>query len=145
MASADYAVAAMPRIAMQPSVLSIRPGEEKLWPVVAMDVERLNASEIRFHYDPMSLDVAEVVLGPALVFNAATPPAATINAAEGVIRLASTDGNPLQFRDGGQIAFIRLRGGVSGNTMMVLDPITLRRGDGQEVVAAIAGGRAVVE
>ncbi|MHB0969299.1 MAG: secretin N-terminal domain-containing protein [Thermoanaerobaculia bacterium] len=143
--SAEYAVAAMPRIAMQPSVLPIRPGEEKLWPVVAMDVEQLNASEIRFHYDPMSLDVAEVVLGPALVFNAATPPAATINAAEGVIRLASTDGNPLQFRDGGQIAFIRVRGGVTGNTMMVLDPITLRRGDGQGVVAAIAGGRAVVE
>lgn len=144
-AAPDYAVAAMPRIAMQPSVLPIRPGEEKLWPVVAMDVESMNASEIRFHYDPMALDVAEVVLGPALVFNAAMPPAATINAAEGVVRLTSTDGNPLQFRDGGQIAFLRVRGGVTGNTTMVLDPITLRRSDGQEVVAAIAGGRAVVE
>ena len=61
------------------------------------------------------------------------------------IRVMSTDGNPLRFQNGGEVLTLRVRGGVSGDTMLVIEPPSFSSIAGERVDVAVAGGAARVE
>jgi general secretion pathway protein D len=135
-----------PRIQPQPMRLAFKPGEEKMWNVVGMDLDGLTTQQIMLHYDPRTLDVSEVVFGPALVVDPKTPPVATIDREHGTVRIISSNGKPLQFYNGGgDIAQLRVRGGAPGETYLVLENPNLTNGNGAVVNASVSGGRARVD
>jgi len=135
-----------PRIQPQPMRLAFKPGEEKLWNVVGMDLDGLTTQQLMLHYDPHTLDVSEVVFGPALVVDPKTPPVATIDREHGTVRIISSNGKPLQFYNGGgDIAQLRVRGGAPGETYLVLENPNLTNGTGTVVNASVSGGRAKVD
>jgi len=134
-----------PRISPQPVSIDLKPGEEKVWNVVGMDVDGLQANSITMHFDPSALYVEDVTFGSAVVVDAKTPPIAKIDRDKGLITLFSSNGKPLVFRSGGEVANIRVHGGISGNTILVLDDPNLHSAAGAAVESAISGGRAKVE
>jgi len=135
-----------PRIQPQPMRLAFKPGEEKMWNVVGMDLDGLTTQQIMLHYDPRTLDVSEVVFGPALVVDPKTPPVATIDREHGTVRIISSNEKPLQFYNGGgDIAQLRVRGGAPGETYLVLENPNLTNGNGAVVNASVSGGRARVD
>lgn len=135
-----------PRIEPQPVHLSFKPGEEKMWNVVGMDLDGLTTTQLLLHYDPHTLDVSEVILGPALAIDLKTPPVTTIDREQGTIRITSSSGQPLQFNNGGGgIATLRVRGGAPGETYLVLENPNLTNGSGVVVNASVSGGRARVD
>src|SRR5207244_4448248 len=96
-----------PRMGPQPMRLSVKPGEEKLWTLVGMDLDGLTASQILMHFDPHTLDVSEVTFGPAMNVDLSKPPVVHIDRAAGTIKISSTDGGPLRFNSGGDIVAMR--------------------------------------
>jgi general secretion pathway protein D len=135
-----------PRIQPQPMRLAFKPGEEKMWNVVGMDLDGLTTTQLMLHYDPRTLDVSEVIFGPALVVDPKTPPVATIDREHGTVRIMSSNGKPLQFfNGGGDIVSLRTRGGAPGETFLVLDNPNLTNGSGAVVNASVSGGRAKVD
>lgn len=135
-----------PRIEPQPMRLAFKAGEEKMWNVVGMDLDGLTTQQIMLHYDPRTLDVSEVVFGPALVVDLKTPPVATIDREHGTVRITSSNGKPLQFYNGGgDIASLRVRGGAPGDTYLVLENPNLTNGSGTVVNASVSGGHAKVD
>jgi general secretion pathway protein D len=134
-----------PRIAPQPVKLTVKPGEEKLWDVVGMDLDGLTTMQLMLHYDPRTIDVSEVMFGPAIKLDPKTPPTVIIDRDNGTIRISSSDGKPLAFNSGGEIAALRVRGGISGETYLVMENPDLRNGRGEVVASAVSGGRAKVE
>ena len=134
-----------PRISPQPARLSFKPGEEKLWSVVGMDLDGLTAPQLSLRYDPQTIDVSEVTFGPAMVIDPKTPPIVTINRELGKVTIAASDGKPLSFNGGGDIATLRVRGGGTGESFLVMDNPTLKNGRGEIVASEVAGGRARVE
>jgi general secretion pathway protein D len=133
-----------PRIAPQPSSIQLRPGESRLWNIVGMDLDGLNAPELVLHFNPRAMDVTDVAVGSALKVDPALPPVITVDRTAGTIRVKSSDGKPLQFVSGGDVLAIRVHGGVTGETFLVMKDPELRTPAGTNVVAAIAGGRARV-
>ena len=134
-----------PRISPQPVRLSVKPGEAKTWVVVGMDLDGLTATELVLHYDPHTIEVSQISFGPAMNIDPRTPPAVTIDAASGTIRITSSDSRPLMFNSGGEIATLHVRGGTAGETFLVMDNPDLRNGRGEGVASAVSGGRAKVE
>jgi general secretion pathway protein D len=134
-----------PRLAPQPASIDLKPGEEKVWNVVGMDVDGLQADSITMHFDPNALYVEDVTFGSAIVVDPKTPPIARIDRDKGLITLMSTTGKPLVFRAGGNVADIRVHGGITGNTVLVLDNPNLHNAAGAAIESAISGGRAKVE
>jgi len=135
-----------PRMQPQPMHLAFKPGEEKMWDVVGMDLDGLTSKEILLHYNPMTIDVSEVVFGPAMSIDSKTPPVATIDREHGTVRITSSNGKPLQFNNGGgAIASLRVRGGSPGDTYLVLEDPHLTNGAGSVVNASVSGGRAKVD
>jgi len=135
-----------PRIQPQPMRLAFKAGEEKMWNVVGMDLDGLTTQQIMLHYDPRTIDVSEVVFGPALVVDPKTPPVATIDREHGTVRITSSNGKPLQFYNGGgDIASLRVRGGSPGDTFLVLENPNLTNGSGAVVNASVSGGHAKVD
>jgi general secretion pathway protein D len=134
-----------PRIGPQPVNLSIKPGEEKLWSVVGMDLDGLTATQLLLHFDPRSLDVVGVSIGNAMVVDPKTPPVVTVNRDAGTIRIVSSDGQPLRFTGGGDVAVLRVHGGLSGETFLVLENPNLKGSNGRNVMSSVAGGRAKVD
>jgi hypothetical protein len=135
-----------PRIEPQPTRLSFKQGEEKMWNVVGMDLDGLTTQQLMLHYDPQTLDVSEVVFGPAIVVDQTTPPVVTIDREHGTIRITSTNGKPLQFYNGGgDIASLRVRGSAPGDTYLVLENPNLTNGSGAVVNASVSGGHARVD
>ena len=134
-----------PRISPQPSSLSFKPGEEKVWNVVGMDLDGLTASQLALRYDPHALEVTEVMFGAAINFDPKTPPIVTINRELGKVTIASSDGKPLSFNGGGAIASLRVRGGITGESFLVMETPDLKNGRGEVVASEVAGGRARVE
>lgn len=134
-----------PRIQPQPMRLGFKPGEEKIWNVVGMDLDGLSATQLMLHYDPRTLDVSEVVFGPAMIVDPKTPPVATIDREHGTVRIVSSNGKPLQFNSGGDIVGLRVRGGLSGETYLVLENPNFTNGAGTHPAATVTGGRARVE
>src|ERR1051326_4056543 len=134
-----------PRIAAQPAKISLKPGEEKMWPLVAMDVDGLSTNQIVMHYDPQAMEVADVSFGPAMKIDPMKPPIVTIDKAGGSIRITSSDGLPLRFAAGGDLAALRVRGGMTGDTYLVIDNPGLKNGRGEKVASTVSGGQAKVE
>ncbi|HEY4640651.1 MAG TPA: hypothetical protein VII75_04855 [Thermoanaerobaculia bacterium] len=134
-----------PRIAPQPVSINLKPGEEKVWNVIGMDVAGLQADTITMHFDPNALYVEDVTFGSALIVDPKTPPVVRIDRDKGLITLMSSTGKPLVFASGGNVVDIRVHGGISGNTMLVLDNPNLHSASGAAIDAAISGGRAKVE
>jgi general secretion pathway protein D len=135
-----------PRMQPQPMHLAFKPGEEKMWDVVGMDLDGLTTNQILLHYNPMTIDVSEVVFGPAISIDLRTPPVATIDREHGTVRITSSNGKPLQFNNGGgSIASLRVRGGSPGDTYLVLEDPHLTNGAGSVVNASVSGGRAKVD
>ena len=134
-----------PRIGPQPAAITLGPGEMKVWNVVGMDVDGLTAPQLSFHFNPRAMNVMDVAFGPALLIDDKTPPVVMIDRDAGTISVKPTNGKPLQFISGGVMLSIRVHGGLSGDTFLVVDNPDLRNGGGDAVVAAIAGGRARVQ
>ena len=135
-----------PRIQPQPMRLSFKPGEEKVWNVVGMDLDGLTTTQLLLHYNPQTLDVSEVVFGPAIVVDPKTPPVVTIDREHGTVRITSSSGKPLQFNNGGgDIAALRVRGAAPGETFLVLENPNLTNGSGTLVNASVSGGHAKVD
>jgi general secretion pathway protein D len=143
--AADGISSLSPRISPQPVRLSIKPGEEKSWSVVGMDLDGLTTNQIVLRYDPRTIDVNQVTFGSAIKVDAKTPPVVKVDAAAGTITITSSDTNPLAFNSGGDIAELRVRGMMPGETFLVLDNPGLKNGRGEAVASAVSGGRAKVE
>jgi general secretion pathway protein D len=133
-----------PRLAVQPAAIQVGPGESRLWKLVGMDLDGLSTQELRFRFDPRAINVSEVVFGSSMVIDPAAPPAVKIDSANGTLTITATNGRPLQFIGGGEVLAIRVSGGVTGETFLVMEPPDLRDGRGGEVYAAVTGGRAEV-
>ena len=140
-----YEVVLASRIAAQPSRLALKPGQEKIWNIVGMELDGLSTAELTLRYDPRSMQVAEVRLGDALEFNPEAPPVVNLDTSHGTIRIVSSDGRPLKFRTGGEIAALRVRGGSPGESILAFDPPTFTGSNGQPAFAAVVGGRARVD
>jgi hypothetical protein len=134
-----------PRIAPQPSTIKLSPGETKLWTVIGMDLAGLTTQQLSLRFDPRAMDVTDVSLGVAFAVNPAMPPVVTINRDSGVITVKSSDGKPLSFVGGGEVLVLRVHGGVSGDTFLVMENPDLRTETGAAVAAAVSGGRAKVQ
>lgn len=134
-----------PRLAPQPSSISLAPGESKLWSVVGMDLDGLVAQELVLHFNPRAMDVTDVSVGTAVAVNPALPPVVTVDRNTGTIRVKSSDGKPLKFVGGGDVLLIRVHGGVSGETFLVMQNPEFRTAGGKNIVAAVAGGKARVQ
>lgn len=141
----SYSLPSQPRIAPQPMTVSLKPGQETIWNVVGMDLAGLQTTELTLRYDPRAMDISAVSFGDALEINPQIPPVANIDSATGTIRIRSSNGDPLRFRAGGDVVAFRVRGGVTGETYLVLDATELLDRSGARVAVAIAGGRANVE
>jgi len=134
-----------PRIGPQPSSLTLGPGESKVWNVIGMDLDGLVASELVFRFDPRAMTATEVVLGSAIQIDPTAPPTVTVDASNGTILVKNANGKPLTFLGGGQVLAVRVHGGLSGETFLVMDNPDFRDSEGLAVVAAVAGGRARVQ
>jgi hypothetical protein len=142
--NSDQALRLSPRVGPQPATLALQPGEEKLWHVVGMDLDGLAADQLVLHFDPRALSVAEVMFGNAMVIDPSAPPAATIDSTNGIVRITATNGKPLVFNGGGDVLALRVRGGLSGDTILVMENPDFRNLAGGTVSAAVTGGRAKV-
>jgi general secretion pathway protein D len=134
-----------PRMGAEPVSMQIKGGEQKVWNIVGMDLEGLSTDSLVLHYDRNAMDVSEVIFGSALSIDPKTPPVATINRDTGTVKITSSDGKPLQFVSGGDVIGLRIRGGKSGETMLVIEPPELRDTKGINVQTAVTGGRAQVQ
>lgn len=134
----------VPRMGPQPVTLEIKPGEEKLWTVVGMDLDGLSTPQIVLHFDPQAIDIATADFGSALSIDPKTPPVVTINRETGIVKIASSDGKPLSFVSGGDVVSFHVRGTASGDTFLVMETPDLRSSAGDSVQAAVSGGRARV-
>ncbi|HEX7150724.1 MAG TPA: secretin N-terminal domain-containing protein [Thermoanaerobaculia bacterium] len=142
----EAALRLSPRLAPQPSAVTIKPGDSRMWSVVGMDLDGLTATQLLFHYDPRSLDVTDVVFGSAIAFDPQKPPVVTINRDTGTIKIMSSDKLPLRFASGGDVVSFRVHGGLMGETFLVLEPPDFRSAaGGEQVFAAVSGGKARVE
>jgi general secretion pathway protein D len=143
--SDDAAMRLAPRISPQPSVLTMKAGQKTTWTLVGMDLDGLTTEKLSFRYDPRSIDIEEVMFGPAMNIDPKTPPVVLVDHANGVVRIQSSDGKPLSFRSGGELLMLRLQGVLTGEAVLVLDPAELKNQKGQVIMGAISGGRARVE
>lgn len=134
-----------PRLGAEPVTLKIKPGEQKMWNIIGMDLEGLSTDSLVLHYDRNAMDVSEVVFGDALAIDPKKPPVATINSDTGTIKITSSDGKPLQFVSGGDVVGLKVRGGNAGETMLVIEPPELHNTAGSNVMTAVTGGRAQVD
>lgn len=133
------------RIAAQPMTMLIKPGEEKVWTILGLDIDNLSLPELLLHYDPRTVDVWDVAFGRALAVDPKSPPVVTNDKQNGTIRIASADGKALLLHGGGEIALLRVRGGMPGETFLFVEAPGLRNARGEAVPAVISGGRARVE
>jgi general secretion pathway protein D len=133
-----------PRLAPQPSTISLGPGESKVWEVIGMDLDGLSAQQLVLRFNPRAMAVTDVNIGSALIVNAAAPPIVSINQNAGTITITQGDGKPLHFSGGGQVLALRVSGGLTGETFLVLENPDLHTAAGQSIAAAVAGGRARV-
>jgi general secretion pathway protein D len=134
-----------PRLSPQPATLSLSPGETKMWNIIGMDLEGLSAQELLFRFDPRAMDITDVSIGHAVVVDPAAPPAVKVDSNNGRITVRNTNGQPLKFVGGGLVLALRVHGGTTGETYLILEDPIFSNGKGQNVITAISGGRARVE
>lgn len=134
-----------PRMAPQPATITLGPGESKVWEVIGMDLEGLTANQLVFRFDPKKMTVTDVNIGSAIVVDFDAPPVVSVNRDAGTITVSQGVGKPLRFAGGGQILAIRVIGGLTGETFLVMESPDLHTSTGQSIVAAVGGGRAKVQ
>jgi general secretion pathway protein D len=134
-----------PRMAPQPSTLSLGPGESKVWEVIGMDLDGLTATQVVLRYDPRAMTVSDVAVGGAVAGDPSSPPVISVDRNLGTITLKNTNGKPLRFTGGGQVLALRVLGGMAGDSFLVMENPDLHTATGQSITAAIAGGRARVQ
>jgi hypothetical protein len=134
-----------PRLSPQPGSIVLGPGQSKVWNIIGMDLDGLTAAELLFHFNSRAMDVMDISFGSAMLIDPNQPPVIAVDRTAGTIRVKSADGQPLKFVSGGVVLSIRVLGGLSGDTFLVIDNPVLRDGSGQAVAAAITGGRVRVE
>ena len=134
-----------PRMSPQPSSLALGPGESKIWNVIGMDLDGLHAAELVLRFDPRSISVTDVALGAAVTIDPTAPPSVNIDREHGTITVRPTKGETLTFNSGGQVLAVRVHGGATGESFLVLDNPDFRTASGQGIVASVAGGRARVQ
>ena len=110
-----------------------------------MDLDGLSATQLALRYNPQALEVSEVTLGPAIFVDPKIPPVVTINRETGTVTIVSSDGKPLSFMGGGDVATLRVRGGITGESFLIVDNPGLKNIRGEVVASEVAGGRAKVE
>ncbi len=145
MMSPDAALRLAPRIAPQPATLTLKQGEHKMWIVVGMDLDGLTTDGMSFHYDPHTIDIEDVMFGPAMNVDPKTPPVVSIDRTSGLVKISSSNGKPLSFQSGGELLLFRLQGMMAGDAALIVDVPELKNGSGQLIVGAISGGRARIE
>jgi hypothetical protein len=145
LASEMAALRLAPRLAPQPSAMTLANGESKLWNIVGMDLDGLTAQELVLHFNPRAMAVTDVSVGPAMAVDPALPPIVTVDSNTGTIRVKSSNGKPLRFNGGGDVLLIRVHGGASGETFLVMQNPDFLGSTGEKVVAAVAGGRVRVQ
>jgi general secretion pathway protein D len=134
-----------PRLGPQPAAITLGPGQSRVWNIIGMDLDGLSAQELVLHFNPRAMDVTDVSVGPALAVDPALPPVVTVDHATGTIRLKSSNGKPLQFVSGGDVLLIRVHGGATGETFLVMQNPDFQTAKGESIVAAVAGGRVKVQ
>jgi hypothetical protein len=134
-----------PRMAPQPANISLGPGESKVWEVIGMDLEGLTARQLVFRFDPQKMTVTDVNIGSAIAVDLSAPPIVSVDRNAGTITVTQGSGKPLRFAGGGQILALRVHGGLSGETFLVMESPDLHTSSGQSIVAAVGGGRARVQ
>jgi general secretion pathway protein D len=134
-----------PRLAPQPATLSLSAGETKMWNIIGMDLDGLVSEKLVIHFNPQAISVSEVTVGGALEIDPLAPPSVNVDSAAGTITLRNTNGKPLTFVGGGQVLAVRVQGGVTGDSMLILENPNFRDAGGAGVVAAVTGGRAKVQ
>ncbi|HEU4889631.1 MAG TPA: hypothetical protein VFV49_17230, partial [Thermoanaerobaculia bacterium] len=134
-----------PRMAPQPATITLGPGETKVWEVIGMDLDGLTANQLVFRFDPKKMTVTDVNIGSAIAVDFDAPPVVSVNRDTGTITVTQGVGKPLRFAGGGQILAIRVHGGMSGETFLVMESPDLHTASGQSIVAAVGGGRAKVQ
>jgi general secretion pathway protein D len=134
-----------PRLAPQPTTISLGPGESKVWEVIGMDLDGLSASQLVFRFDPRAMTVTDVSLGGAIVIDPNAPPVVDVDRNTGTIVVKHADARPLQFVGGGRVLAIRVHGGLSGDSFLVVDNPDFHTSGGQSIIASVAGGRARVQ
>ena len=143
--TSEAALRYAPRISPQPALLDLGPGEQKIWNVVGMDLDGLTADTLSLRYDASAMEIMDVSFGPAMNIDPRTPPIVNIDRANGLVRVSSSNGQPLTFRSGGELLALRVLGGTTGDTALIIDVPGLKNGNGEAVLAAVTGGRARVE
>ena len=133
-----------PRMAPQPATISLGAGESRVWEVIGMDLEGLTANQLVLRYDPQKMSVTDVNIGSAIAVDLDAPPMVSVNHDQGTITVTPSAGKPLRFAGGGQILAIRVHGGLAGETFLVMESPALKTATGQNIAAAIGGGRARV-
>ena len=116
-----------------------------MWEVIGMDLEGLTATQLVFRFDPRAMTVSDVNIGSAIAVDLDAPPIVAINRDAGTITVTQGDGKPLRFAGGGQVLALRVLGGLTGETFLVMENPDLHTASGQSIVAAVAGGRARVQ
>jgi general secretion pathway protein D len=134
-----------PRIAPQPATLALGPGQSKVWQIIGMDLDGLTTEKLVVRFNPKAINVSEVGLGSALSFDPSTPPSVSVDLDAGTITVRSTSGKPLTFSGGGQVLSVRVHGGMTGETFLVMDNPDFHTASGQSVTASVASGRARVQ
>jgi general secretion pathway protein D len=139
------AIAFGPRVSPQPTNLAVKPGEQKTWSIVGMDLDGLTTDRFTLRYDARALEILDVAIGPAFQVDLKTPPVVTVDRNAGIVKITSSDGKPLAFHSGGEMLALRVLGGLSGETALVFEGPQFKNGNGELVMAAVSGGRAQVE
>lgn len=140
-----YMTPASPRIAPQPMQVTLTPGKESIWSITGMDLEGLSTPELIVRYDPRAMDLIGVSIGTAFTNDPQAPIVSKIDSLNGIVRILSSDGSGLQFRSGGELLALRVRGLAPGNTEMQIAPLRLVNAKGEVVVTGVAAGRARIE
>ena len=65
--------------------------------------------------------------------------------AAGTVTITSSDGTPLTFNGGGEIAVLHVGGAAPGETFLVIDNVALKNSYGEPVASSVSGGRAKVQ
>lgn len=143
--TSGYVVPASPRIAPQPMQVTLTPGKESIWSISGMDLEGLSTPELVVRYDPQAMDLVGVSIGSAFANDPAAPIVSKIDTLNGIVRIVPSDGSALQFRSGGELLALRVRGLAPGNTELQIAPMRLVNAKGQVVETGLAAGHARIE
>ncbi|HUO84756.1 MAG TPA: secretin N-terminal domain-containing protein [Thermoanaerobaculia bacterium] len=135
------AVDPAPRIAPRPDLLQVASGGSAAWTVTGSDLEGVAVPQLVFRYSPYAIDIADVLVGAAVISDPAAPALASVDRIAGTITLRATDGGPLRFRSDGEILSLVVSGSVPGESFLIIEHGMAVDGRGRMISASVEGGR----